>query len=112
MSIRINIIIHDERVMIDDASSVEPFDDEFFTFVMLMSDFNDSALDNIHLIWLLIKFIQESSLLILSGKHIENPFVFDILWQPFEKVNLIQTQFKENLQRIIINSNVFFHQVI
>ena len=94
---------------------IESFNDEFLFLLAIWKivlDLDDSALKDVHLLRVAIYAIQEAASLQLSGFHVENPLIFDMLWQLFEELNLIQTNFKEHFNRIIISKNVFLDQIV
>jgi len=95
--------------------SIESFNDEFLFLLAIWKivlDLDDSALKDVHLLRVAIYSIQEAATLQLSRFHIENPLIFDMLWKLFKEFNLIQTNFKEHFNRIIISKNVFLDQIV
>lgn len=97
--------------MVDNRASVKFFNDKFFSFVMFMNNLNSSWLDHIHFITICVKLVEVTSLLKINFLHVVNPFHFHYWTQVLEEVDLVQTNFKEYFERIIVNSNVFLYQI-
>ena len=110
--ISIDSIVHQERVVVDHTASAESLDYELVPVVHLMSNFYQSTLENVHLIRECIDSVQKRTFLKLSGLHRENPLVFNLSWEVFEKVHLIQAHLQEKLERVVVSVDVRFYSLI
>lgn len=80
LGIRVDAIVEEERVVIDDAATVESLYEEFLVFEALhvVRDFYHSALDDVHFARVSVQLVEVGVFLELLLLHVEDPLVTDV----------------------------------
>ena len=113
LGISINTIIHQERVMVDNATSVKLFNDKFIlSFIHSMDYFNQTTLDDVHLFRISVNFIQKRVDFQCPWSHVEDPIILNMLGESLKEVDSVETKLQENLERVIVLHYVSLYHLV
>lgn len=105
-------VIHEKRIMVDNASSVEPIDYERKQVVRPVLHLQHSALHQVHLPRNVVLFDQVRALLVNLLLQTEDDVVLDELRQALEEVDPVERDLLEYLEGVHVLNDLASQQVV
>ena len=110
--IRIDAVVHQEGVVVDDAAAVELLNDELLARGHACDDVHLPRLDHVHLLRGLALFTNGFAFLQAILLHLEDPLVFHCFGELLEVIDSVEAYFQEDFQGIIVEQNRLPCQVV
>ena len=90
--------------MVDDRSSVQSFDHEFYTVVHGGVDFDHTILDDLHHSGGLVDRENLCAFVKFGESHAEDDFVDGLIWHFLQVIDSFQSTLQENFEIIIVSN--------